>query len=302
MAKSGTKTAGKKSLTGLWYISPWIIGFLVFMAFPLVSSLVYSLTNLSTFASNTRFVGLDNFIYMVTRDPDFFHSLKVTLLYALMAVPGKVLFALIVALLLNVEVRGINFFRTAYYLPSIFGGSVAISVLWRFLFQRQGVVNLLLGKFSAAPVDWLGDPAVALVTLAFIPVWQFGSSMVLFLAALKQVPKELYESARIDGSGRLRSFVHITLPMISPIILFNLIMQSVAGLQEFTSAFVVTAGGPNKATYVYAYKIYLEGFSFFRMGYASALSWVLFAIILIFTFTVFKSSTYWTYYEDGAKS
>ncbi len=292
--------ARKRQYLGLVYLLPWIVGFAVFMAYPLASSLMLSFTDVSTMLSTTRFVGIDNFVYMVTRDPDFFHALKVTLLYALMAVPGRVVFALIVALVLAASMRGIGALRTAFYLPSIFGGSVAISVLWRFLFQRQGVVNGLLGLFKIPAVDWLGSPKVALITLAFIPVWQFGSSMVLFLAAIKQVPRDLYESARIDGAGRARALRHITLPMISPIILFNLVMQSVNCLQEFTSFFVVTSGGPNQATYVYAYKLYLEGFSFFRMGYASALSWVLFLVILAFTFVIFKTSTAWAYYNDRA--
>jgi oligogalacturonide transport system permease protein len=287
-----------RQYTGLLYILPWIVGFLVFMAYPLASSLYFSFTNLSPLSTTTRFVGLSNFISMFTKDPDFFPSLRVTFLYALMAVPGRVAIALIVALVLAVDRKGVNILRTAYYLPSIFGGSVAISVLWRFVFQREGLANNFLGVFLVPKIDWLGNPHVALITLAFIPVWQFGSSMVLFLAALKQVPRELYESVRLDGAGALRSFRSITVPMISPIILFNLIMQSVACLQEFTSFFVVTAGGPNKSTYVYAYKLYLEGFSFFKMGYASALSWILFLVILAITFVVFKSSTYWAYYDD----
>lgn len=290
-----------KQNVGILYILPWIMGFLIFMLYPLASSFIYSFTNLSTFSSKLSFVGFENYIYMFTKDPDFYQSLKVTMLYALMAVPGRVLFALIIAVILAVELKGINFFRTAYYLPSIFGGSVAIAILWRFLFQKEGTVNGILGVLSIPPVDWLGNPKVALITLAFIPIWQFGSSMVLFLAALKQVPKELYEASKLDGASKISTFFIITLPMISPIMLFNLVMQSVACLQEFTSIFVVTSGGPNKATYAYAYKLYLEGFSFFRMGYASALSWILFFIILILTFIIFKSSSYWAYYEDGGE-
>jgi oligogalacturonide transport system permease protein len=258
-----------KNNIGLLYILPWIVGFLVFMAYPLAASLFYSFTDLSPFNSEMSFVGLDNYIYMFTKDPDFFKSLKVTLLYAFIAVPGRVLFALIIAMILAVNLRGINFFRTAYYLPSIFAGSVAISILWRFLFQKEGQVNNIFEYM---------------------------------FAALKQVPAPLYEAAKLDGASRISTFFRITLPMISPIMLFNLVMQTIACLQEFTSIFVVTSGGPNKATYVYAYKLYLEGFSFFKMGYASALSWILFLIILIFTFLIFKSSKYWTYYEDGGDS
>jgi oligogalacturonide transport system permease protein len=286
---------------GFLYILPWIIGFLVFMAYPLGASLVYSFTNMSTF-SGASFVGLKNYINIFTVDPDFYHSLLVTLLYVLIAVPGKVIFALIVAVILSSELRGINFFRTTYYLPSIFGGSVAISVLWKVLFQRDGTVNNLFHMLGVSAVDWLGNPKLALITIAFIPMWQFGSSMVLFLAALKQVPRELYEASKLDGASRFRTFFNITMPMISSIILFNIIMQLVACFQEFTSIFVVTSGGPEKATYVLAYKIYLEGFSYFKMGYASALSWILFILILVLTLIVFKTSKYWVYYQDGSDS
>jgi oligogalacturonide transport system permease protein len=289
-----------KKNVGLLYILPWIAGFLGFQLYPLISSFIYSFTDLSTFDSK-KFIGFDNYVYMFTKDADFYQSLKVTLLYAIMAVPGRVTFALLIAILLSVQLKGINFFRTIYYLPTIFGGSVAISVLWRFLFQKDGTINHILANFSIPAVDWLGNPAIALISLALIPVWQFGSSMVLFLAAIKQVPKEMYEAARMDGASPIRTFFNITIPIISPIILFNLIIQSVSCLQEFTSAFTVTNGGPNKATYVYAIKIYQEGFSFFKMGYASALSWFLFVVIMIFTFVIFKSSTYWTHYEDGGE-
>lgn len=290
-----------KQLVGLLYVLPWVIGFIVFMLYPLVSSFFYSLTNLSTFSANTNFIGLRNYINMFKTDPDFLKSVRTTIFYALMAVPGRVIFALAIAVILSVSLKGINFFRTAYYLPSIFGGSVAIAVLWRFAFQKTGMVNSILTEFSMPAIEWLGNPRIALITLAFIPIWQFGSSMVLFLAAIKQVPRDLYEAARIDGASSSKSFIRITLPMISPIILFNLIMQSVACLQEFTSFFVVTSGGPNKATHVLAYKIYMEGFSYFKMGYASALSWILFIFIFSFTFIIFKTSSYWAYYEDGGE-
>lgn len=289
-----------KKIAGLLYILPWIVGFLVFTVYPLLASFMYSVTDLSPLASKVSFVGLRNYIYMVTKDPDFYHSLKLTLLYTLVAVPGRVLFALMVALLLKAELRGINGFRTVFYLPSLFAGSVATAILWQFLFKREGPVNGLLSRlFGVGPVDWLGSPRVALVTLMFLPVWQFGSSMVLFLAALKQVPRELYEASKIDGASKIKVFFSITLPMISPVFLFNLVMQTIYGLQEFTSVFVITHGGPNKATYLFAYKIYEEAFGFFKMGYACALSVILFVIILIATFFLFRTSARWVYYESG---
>ncbi|MEG0742001.1 MAG: sugar ABC transporter permease, partial [Clostridia bacterium] len=219
--------------------------------------------------------------------------------FVLFAVPGRVLFALLVAILMSSEIRGINVFRTLYYLPSIFGSSVAISIVWRFLFQKSGLINSMLTSVGLNAVNWLGDPNMALITISIIPIWQFGSSMVLFLAALKNVPRELYEAAMIDGSGRFHTFFKVTFPMISPIVLFNLMMQSVSCFQEFSTAFVLTKGGPNKATFLYGIKLYREGFTDFRMGYASALSWVLFLAILLVTGLLWLSSKYWVYYSDG---
>lgn len=288
--------------TGLFYISPWLIGFLVFGLYPFVASLVYSFTDMNLLKS-PNFVGLDNYAKLFSgTDELFLQSLKVTFIYVLIAVPAKIVFSLLVAMLLNMKLKGINFFRTVYYLPSIMGGSVAVAILWRYLFARDGLTNLLLGKLHLPAVDWLGSPDVALYTISLLTVWQFGSSMVLFLAALKQVPRELYEAGRVDGASRLRMFFNITLPMITPILFFNLIMQMVNAFQEFTAAMVITGGGPLNSTYLYGLLIYQNAFQFFKMGYASAQSWVLFIIILLFTFVTFRSSGNWVHYEDGEKS
>ena len=200
---------------------------------------------------------------------------------------------------MNQNIKGMRFYRTIYYLPSILGGSVAISVLWRFLFRRDGIVNMILAVVGIAPVDWLGSPKHALGTVALLGIWQFGSSMVLFLAGLKQVPAELYDAAKVDGAGKIRTFFSVTLPMISSIIFFNLVMQLINAFQDFTAPFVITGGGPLNATYVFAIHLYNSAFKYFKTGYASALSWILFVIIMLFTLLVFKSSAYWTYYEDG---
>lgn len=295
--RPGSRTKLRR-YTGLFYILPWLIGLLAFQLYPFVYSFILSFTDKSM-AARTDFVGLSNYIKMFTRDRDFYKVCEVTLKYVLVAVPGRVLFALIVALLLNTDIRGINAFRTAYYLPSIFGSSVAISIVWRFLFQRNGMINEILSVFGIHAVNWLGDPNVALWTISVIPIWQFGSSMVLFLAALKNVPRDLYEAATIDGSGRVRTFFKITMPMISPIVLFNLIMQSVSCFQEFSTAFVLTNGGPNRATLLYGIKLYREAFTEFQMGYASAMSWVLFFAILLVTGVIRLTSRYWVYYSDG---
>lgn len=283
---------------GIIFILPWLIGFLVLQLYPLLASLYYSFTDYAP-SKPIHFVGLKNFIYMFTSDKVFFKSLKVTTIYTLIAVPAKLMFALFIAMVLNMKLKFINVFRTLYYLPSILGGSVGIAILWRFLFMKEGVVNKLLSILHIPPLDWLGSPNVALYTISLLIVWQFGSSMVLFLAGLKQIPHELYEAATVDGSGRIRTFFYVTLPMLSPIIFFNLVMQMIGAFQDFTGAFVITNGGPMYSTYLFGLKIYDEGFGLMKMGYASALSWILFIIIMVFTAIIFKSSSSWVHYEDG---
>lgn len=285
---------------GYLYILPWVIGFLLFQLYPFFMSLYYSFTDF-TMARPPRYVGLRNYVDMFTRDRNFYQSVRVTIIYSIIGVPLKIVFALLVAVLMNMRIKGINVFRTIYYLPSILGSSVAIAILWRFLFNREGVVNNALAFLSIGPFDWLGSANWALFTISLLTVWQFGSSMVIFLAGLKQVPNELYEAARVDGAGRIRSFFTITIPFLTPMILFNLIMQTILSLQQFASAYNITGGGPMKATYLYGLMLYENGFKFFRMGYASAQSWILFMIIIFFTLTVLRSSRYWVHYEDGGE-
>ncbi len=283
---------------GLIFILPWIVGFFVFQLYPFVASLCYSFTNYNIL-SKAKFVGLKNYYRLWNIDPDFKKSIMVTLKYACIAVPGKLVFALLVALILNMRVKHVNLYRTLYYLPSILGGSVAISALWKLMFMRDGMINHALGLLHIPSVDWLGSPHIAIFTISLLQIWQFGSSMVLFLAALKQIPVEYYESAHLDGASRWRIFWSITLPLITPILFFNLIMQMINALQNFTSAFVITNGGPLKSTYLIGLKLYEEGFNNFKMGYASAISWVMFFIIMAFTALIFKSSDAWVYYQDG---
>ncbi|MFB9276894.1 carbohydrate ABC transporter permease [Cohnella cellulosilytica] len=285
---------------GLLYVLPWIVGLLVFQLYPFAASFYYSFTDFNMVGA-PKFIGVDNYVKILTDDPGFVQALRVTTVYVLLAVPLKLAFALFIALILSAKLKGINFFRTVYYLPSILGGSVAISVLWRFLFTKEGVVNSFLGNLGLPAIDWLGSPDIALYTLGLLSVWQFGSSMVLFLAGLQQIPADLYEAGAIDGASKTRMFFRLTVPLLTPIVLFNLIMQMVNAFQEFTGAFVITGGGPMKSTYLYALKLYEEAFGFFKMGYASALSWILFAIIMVLTAVIFKSSNYWVHYEDGGK-
>ena len=279
------------------YILPWILGFLIFQLYPLGASFVYSFTDFSILTS-MKFVGIDNYKRLIVTDSIFRQSLLVTLKYVVIAVPLKLAFALLVAMLMNMKLRFIGTFRTLFYLPSLLGGSVAIAILWRAIFSRDGIVNRL-SPFPA--VDWLGDPDIAMYTLGSLVIWQFGSSMLLFLAGLKNIPAELYESAKIDGAGPLSTFGRITFPMISSILFFNIIMQTLYAFQEYTSPALITGGGPMKMTYLYTMMMYETGFRYMKMGYASAQSWILFIVVMAFTLAVFKSSKYWTYYEDGGE-
>ena len=279
---------------GYLYICPWVIGFFMFQLIPLVNSFRYSLTDIKL-GGEYQFIGIENYIRMFTADVDLFNSLWVTVKYILMVVPAKLIFALIVAMILSMKIKGIRIFRTMYYLPSILGGSVAISALWRVMFMKTGIINNLLGT----DINWLGDPKYALFTIGLIDIWQFGSSMVLFFAALKQVPRELYEAAQIDGAGKVKVFFKVTLPMISPVMLFNIVMQTINALQNYTSAYVVTGGGPLKSTNIMALKIYEDAFVKSDLGYASAESWLLFIFLLCLSGFIFFTSKYWVFYSDG---
>lgn len=287
----------KRNNQGYLYILPWIIGFLVFQLYPLVMSLFYSFTNFKM-SANYKMVGFANYIRIFTRDIEVQNSLWTTFKYVFISVPLKLVSALLIAMLLNQKLRGINFFRTVYYLPSILGGSVAIAILWRQLFAIDGIINRILSALGVSPIGFLTDPKIALFAIGFLSVWQFGSSMVFFLAALKQVPQSLYEAASVDGSGPIRNFFRITLPMISPMTLFNVIMQMINAFQEYTAPAVITNGGPLKSTQVLGITLYMNAFSYRKMGYASAISWVLFVIIIFFTALVFRSSSTWTFYND----
>ena len=291
------KKTMKREYQAYLYILPWILGFAILQLYPFVSSFIYSFTDYTVGAKAT-FQGLANYKKLFTQDKEFWNSLKVTILFALYTVPGKLIMALAVAMFLNRDLKGINLIRTLYYIPSLFGGSVAVALLWRLMFLDNGVINAILSALHLPVIQWLGDTRYALRTICMLEIWQFGSSMVMFLAALKQVPRSLYEAAEIDGAGKVTRFFHITLPQISPIIFFNLINQTIQALQNFTSAQVNTEGGPLKSTYVLGLKLYKEGFSYFKMGYASAISWVVFAAIMIFTLAIFASSKLWVHYAD----
>ena len=248
------------------------------------------------------FTGLDNYWKLFTGDRTFRKSLWVTLVYVFTTVPLKLAFALFIAVILNYKLKFINFFRTAFYVPSILGGSIAIAVMWRYLFADVGIVNMGLGVIGIEPVNWFGDPTNALFTITLLRLWQFGSAMVIFLAALQSIDKSLYEAASIDGAGKFATFWHITMPLITPVIFFNLIMQMVQAFQEFNGPYIITQGGPLKSTYLLPLYIYEEAFRRFDMGYASAIAWVLFVIIMVLTLIAFWSSRHWVYYAGDKRS
>lgn len=293
--------SGENRFMGLIYLSPYIIGLLVFTALPFVVSFYLSFTDYNLM-SKPVFTGLANYIKLFTADRTFRKSLSVTLFYVLLTVPLKLIFALFIAVILNYRLKFINFFRTAFYVPSILGGSIAIAVMWRYIFADTGIVNMALTSLGFEAVNWFGDPTNALFTITLLRLWQFGSAMVIFLAALQSVDKSLYEAAAIDGANRWRAFVHITLPLITPVIFFNLIMQMVQAFQEFNGPYIITQGGPLKSTYLLPLYIYDEAFKRFDMGYASAIAWVLFAIIMVLTVIAFWSSRHWVYYAGDKRS
>jgi oligogalacturonide transport system permease protein len=279
---------------GFAYAMPFVLGMLIFSLFPFVMTLVLSFTHYDII-NPPEFAGLDNYKDMAG-DPLFWKSLGVTLHFVILTVPLRLAFALFVAQVLNFKLRGINFFRSAFYLPSILGGSIAVAVMWRFLFSRNGLLSLLSVKLGFAPIDWLGDENYSIWSIVLLNVWQFGSAMVIFLAALQNVPTSLYEAAAIDGAGVIRIFFRITVPLITPVIFFNLIMQTVQAFQEFNGPYMVTQGGPLHSTYLLSLYIYEQSFQFFNLGYGSALSWSLFLLVIILTGIAFWSSKYWVFY------
>ena len=281
---------------GFLFVLPFVLGVLGFKLFPFVMSFALSFTQYDVF-SPPEFIGLQNYAEIATQDKVFRQSLGVTLLFVVLAVPLRVGFALFIAHVLNFKLRGINFFRSAFYLPSILGGSIAVAVLWRFIFSQHGLVNSVLGRLGIEPILWLASEHYSIWTIVTLFTWQFGSSMVIFLAALQNVPQSLYEAAEIDGASKWQQFTRITVPLITPVIFFNLIMQLVHGFQEFNGPYMVTEGGPLHSTYLLSLYIYEECFKYFNLGYGAALSWVMFALIGALSAFSFWSSKYWVFYS-----
>jgi multiple sugar transport system permease protein len=284
------------NLAGYAFIAPWLLGFFGFTLIPMAASLYFAFTDYDVLTP-PRWVGLANFRRMFFEDPRYLQAVGVTFFYVIVAVPLRLAFALAVAMLLNTHRRGVSVYRAAYYAPSVVAGSVAVAVMWRQVFGTDGVINAVLALLGIPPLRWLGDPDVAIWTLITLAVWQFGSPMLIFLAGLRQIPAELYEAAAIDGAGAGARFFRITLPLLSPVTFFNLVMQTITGFMVFTQAFIVTGGGPMDTTLFYALYLYRRAFESFQMGYASAMAWVLLLVVAFFTAVLFKSSGRWVFYE-----
>lgn len=286
-----------------FFLLPWLIGIVGLSAIPIGGSLYLSFTDYDLFGS-FRWVGANNYVHMFLRDARYVRALQVTFRYVLLGVPLQLLTAFVLALMLNRGIPGLALFRAIFYLPSLMGGSVAIALLWRRLFGGDGMLNqlfALLGIGPSRPISWVTDPHYALYTLILLLIWGFGSPMIIFLAGLKQIPSELYEAAAIDGAKPVSSFFHITLPLLTPIIFFNLVMQMISAFQAFTPAFIIgggRTGGILDCLLFYTLYIYFLGFVQFRMGYACALAWTLLAIIVVFTAFLFLTSKKWVYYAD----
>ena len=287
-------------VAGYLFLSPWLIGLLLLTFWPMAQSLYFSFTKYSLLETPVWF-GLGNYERILTADAAFAQSLKVTLLFVLFSVPLKLSAALLVAILLKQNIRGMSFYRTMIYLPSLIGTSIAVSILWKNIFAKDGLFNQFLALFGIQGVSWITNPNTALSTLVLLVVWQFGSSRVIFLAGLKQISSELYEAASVDGAGRFRQFFNITIPLLSPVILFNLVLQTIGSFQMFTQAFIITEGGPINSTYMYALYLYDRAFGRLQMGYASALAWILLVMIAVCTALIFLSSRYWVHYENEGR-
>lgn len=280
------------------FMTPWLLGFLLVTAVPLFASLYLAFTDYNIL-STPEFTGLENFRRMVD-DDQFWAAGGVTLRYVVVSVPLQLGFALLLAVTLDRGLRGLAFYRGAYYLPSLLGTSVAVAVLWRQVFGHSGLINQALALLGIEGESWLQNPSTALSTLVVLNVWTFGSPMVIFLAGLRQIPADLYEAARVDGAGKLRQFLNITVPMLTPIIFFNLILQTIGAFQTFNQAYIISGGtgGPVDSTLFYTLYVYRQGFVSYNMGYASALAWVLMAGIALVTAVNFLVSKYWVFYGD----
>ncbi len=289
--RGGVKRIFDRNIHAYLFLLPWLIGFFGLTLGPALASLYLSFTNYDLLQS-PDWVGAANYVRIAT---------QVTFTYVLLSVPLKLIFALLVALAFNRGIKGLTLYRAIFYLPSLLGSSVAIAVLWRQLFASDGLVNMILWQaFGYEGPSWISNPDYSIYTLVILSVWQFGSPMIIFLAGLRQIPQDMYEAAEIDGASKVRQFFRITLPLLTPVIFFNAVIQTIDAFKAFTPAFIISegTGGPINSTLFYTLYLYQEAFGFFRMGYASALAWILVIIISLFTAFSFLSAKYWVHYDD----
>ncbi|MFF2909795.1 carbohydrate ABC transporter permease [Paenibacillus sp. NPDC057934] len=288
----------KSERAGYWFILPWLLGLVIFTLGPMIFSLILSFSkwDVITGVESIQFVGFDNF-KAIFHDELFYQSLKVTFIFALVSVPLFQVASILIALLLNMRSRGMKFFRLIFFMPSVIP-AVATSMMWVMIFNPEyGILNKALAWFGIQGPAWLQDPSYALGALIVMGLWGVGNTIIIYLSGLQGVPEDLYEAGQLDGAGPFRKFFSITLPMITPTVFFNLIMGIIGGFQYFTQAFVMTNGGPLNSTLFYNLYLYNKAFMEFDMGYASALSWILFLIIMIFTLLVIRSSSFWVHYQ-----
>ncbi|NMB46810.1 MAG: sugar ABC transporter permease [Firmicutes bacterium] len=288
----------KEALEGYLFALPWFIGFAVFYAYPTIASLVFSFFDYDVY-SRMDWVGLNNYVHLFTDDDLFWKSLYNTLYYTAFSVPLGMIVGLCIALLLNQDIKGLTFFRTIYYLPSVLSG-VAVSILWIWIFDPGlGLLNIALEKIGIWGPNWLSDPAWSKPALIIMSLWGAGSSMIIYLSGLQSVPTELYEAARVDGANAFQNFIYITLPMISPVLLFTLITGIIGSFQVFTQAFVMTEGGPLNSTLFYVLYLYRKAFGFLQMGMASAMAWILAIIVAVIAYFILRTSDVWVHYQGG---
>jgi multiple sugar transport system permease protein len=292
------ETSWRGSATGYLFLIPWLIGFFGLTLGPALVSLYLSFTDFDLL-NTPHWVGAANYVRIATSDPKFIAAMHVTFVYVALSVPLKLVFALMVAMVLNKGISGLPLYRAMFYLPSLIGASVAIAVLWRQLFAGDGLLNQALALFGIHGPSWISNPDTSLYTLVALSVWQFGSPMIIFLAGLRQIPRDVYEAAEIDGASRAQQFWKITLPLLTPVIFFNGVVQTIDAFKAFTPAFIISGGtgGPIDSTLFYTLYLYQEAFAYFRMGYAAALAWILVVIIAAFTALAFLSSRYWVHYD-----
>lgn len=292
------RTLNKEKVAGYVFILPFIIGFLAFLALPMILSFAFSFTRYNILES-PEFIGFENYITMFTKDSKFWKIFGVTMYYVVFSVPLRLMMALAVAMLLVRPTKLSGVYRALYYLPSIMGSSVAVAILWKRMFASDGVINRLLQAIGVeCSVSWLGRSDTAIWVLILLAVWQFGSSMLIFLSGLKQIPVNLYEAALMDGANGLQKFFKITLPMLTPSVFFNLINQLITGFMTFTQSYIITQGGPRDSTRFYAVYMYQNSFTYSKLGYGCAMAWFMILVIGLLTLVLFKTQNKWVYYES----